>query len=114
MNPIPRYDEDFYSDEFIADPWPHYANMRALGPVVWLPRDQNFALTHHATVAAAVRDHESFISGKGVAADDVANEITKGNSAASDGVRHAAIRGATSVPLLPGALEAVRGQIESF
>lgn len=113
MNPIPHYDKDFYSDEFIADPWPHYANMRALGPVVWLPRHQNFALTHHATVAAAVRDHDSFISGKGVAADEVANEMTKGNSAASDGVRHAAIRGATSVPLLPGALEAVRGQIES-
>ncbi|WP_296745727.1 cytochrome P450 [Mesorhizobium sp.] len=113
MNPIPEYREDFYSDEFIADPWPHYARMRALGPVVWLPQHQNFALTHHSAVAAAVRDHETFISGKGVAADEVANEMTKGNSAASDGARHAAIRGATSVPLLPGALESVRGQIES-
>ena len=113
MNPTPHYDEDFYSDGFIADPWPHYAKMRALGPVVWLPRHQNFAFTHHATVAAAVRDHETFISGRGVAADDAANEMTRGNSAASDGARHAAIRSATSVPLLPGALEAVRAQIES-
>lgn len=111
MSAIPLYDEDFYCDEFIADPWPHYANMRALGPVVWLPRHQNFALTRHAAVAAAVRNHET--SGKGVAADSVANEMTKGNSAASDGARHAAIRGATSVPLLPGVLEAVRGRIES-
>ena len=48
-----------------------------------------------------------FISGRGVAADPLAKEVTRGNSAASDGARHRAIRQATSAPLLPGALEKI-------
>ena len=108
----PAYDVDFYSDEFIWNPWPHYAAMRALGPVVWLPRYGNYALTRHAAVAAALRDHATFTSGKGVAADARADELTLGNSAAADGERHSAIRAATAPPLLPGALEKIRGQTE--
>jgi hypothetical protein len=30
----PVYEADFYADEFILDPQPHYAAMRELGPVV--------------------------------------------------------------------------------
>jgi cytochrome P450/ferredoxin-NADP reductase len=109
---VPVYDADFYADDFIRDPWPHYERMRDLGPVVWLPRHENYALTRYDEVALALRDHDTFISGKGVAADARANELTLGNSAASDGDRHTAIRSATSVPLLPGALEKVRTSIE--
>ena len=109
---VPVYDIDFYSDDFIRNPWPHYAAMRELGPVVWLPQHENYALTRHSEVAAALRDPATFISGKGVAADEKANEITRGNSAASDGARHAAIRSATAPPLLPGALETIRGRID--
>lgn len=112
MGTIPIYDVDFYSNDFIRDPWPRYAEMRQLGPVVYLSKHDNYALTRHAEVAAALRDPATFISGNGVAADPKANEISRGNSAASDGERHAAIRGATSVPLLPGALQAIKGQID--
>jgi cytochrome P450/ferredoxin-NADP reductase len=112
MTVIPVYDVDLYSDEVISDPWPHYAAMRKLGPVVWLPQHENYALTRHEEVSTALRDAETFISGRGVAANEVANEITRGNSAASDGERHHAIRQATSAPLLPGALEKVRPLIE--
>jgi cytochrome P450/ferredoxin-NADP reductase len=112
MSPTKSYDADLYSDEAIRDPWPHYAAMRALGPVVWLPQHKNYALTRHAEVSQALRDAETFISGKGVAADEFANEVTRGNSVGSDGERHHAIRQATSAPLLPGALEKVRPLIE--
>jgi len=109
---IPVDEIDFYSDEVIATPWPHYARLRALGPVVYLAHHDNFALVHHDVVLAALRDHDTFISGGGVAADEAANELTRGNSAASDGARHHAIRQATSPPLLPGALEKVRPLID--
>jgi cytochrome P450 len=109
----PIYDVDFYSDAFIADPWPHYGAMRELGPVVWLTQHENYALTRHAEVTAALRDHATFISGKGVAADAKGNELARGNSAASDGERHAAIRSATAPPLMPGALEKIRGEINA-
>lgn len=112
MTAAPQYDIDFYSDDFIRNPWPHYAKMRELGPVVYLPRLGNFALTRHAEVSGALRDHDTFISGLGVGADEEINKITRGNSAASDGDRHTAIRTATSAPLLPGALEKIRAQVE--
>ncbi|WP_147292655.1 cytochrome P450/oxidoreductase [Undibacter mobilis] len=113
MKMAPSYDVDFYSDEFIQNPWPHYATMRELGPVVWLPQHDNFALTRHNEVGKALRDHDTFISGKGVAADPKANELTRGNSAGSDGERHSAIRAATSAPLLPGALTKIRGLLDA-
>ena len=46
----PSYDVDFYSDEFIREPWPHYVAMRKLGPLVWLPRHGNYALTRYQDV----------------------------------------------------------------
>lgn len=113
MKVVPVDDSDFYSDEVVANPWPHYARLRALGPVVWLEKHQNFALVHHDVVLAALRDETTFISGRGVAADATANDLTKGNSAGSDGERHHAIRQATSAPLLPGALEKVRPLIDA-
>lgn len=113
MSTAPSYDVDFYSDAFIQNPWPHYAKMRELGPVVWLPQHENFALTTHDEVARALRDHDTFISGKGVAASAAANELSRGNSAASDGERHAAIRAATAPPLLPGALTKVRALLDT-
>jgi cytochrome P450 len=113
MGEAPNYDADFYGDEFIRDPWPHYARMRALGPVVWLTRHGNYALTRYEAVASALRDPETFVSGLGVAGDAFANEITRGNSAASDGERHRAIREASSAPLLPQAMEAIRERIEA-
>ena len=106
------YDVDLYSDEAIRDPWPHYAAMRALGPVVWLPQHENYALTRHAEVSRALRDADTFISGKGVAADPRANEITRGNSVGSDGELHRAIRQASSAPLLPGALDKIQPLID--
>ncbi len=38
----PHYHAEFYSDEFIADPFHHYGAMRDLGAVVYLPALGNF------------------------------------------------------------------------
>ena len=35
---IPQYRADIYSTDAILDPYPHYARLRDLGPVVWLSR----------------------------------------------------------------------------
>lgn len=112
--PAPSYDVDFYSDAFIRDPWPHYVAMRNLGPVVWLPQHGNYALPRYKEVADCLRDPETFCSGRGVAADKVACDLMQGNSIASDGERHNAIRVAMAAPLLPGALNEVRALIEAL
>lgn len=112
--PAPAYEADFYSDDFIRDPWGHYAAMRALGPVVWLPRHDNYALTRYKEVGDCLRDPATFCSGLGVAADKTACGMMQGNSIASDGARHTAIRAAMATPLLPGALQEVRPLIDAL
>lgn len=109
---VPEYDVDFYSDDFIRDPHSHYAEMRALGPVVYLPRLDNYALTQHAVVQNALRDHKRFSSAKGVAGDSFGSDHLQGNTVASDPPRHTTLRQAMAPPLLPGALEEIRPEVE--
>ena len=108
----PEYDVDFYSDDFIRDPHSHYATMRSLGPVVFLPKLNNYALTQHAVVQNALRDHVRFTSAKGVAGDDFGSNHLQGNSVASDPPRHTKLRRAMAPPLLPGALDDIKPEVE--
>ncbi len=109
---MPSYDVDFYSDAVIRDPYPHYASMRALGAVVWLPQHGNYALTQHAEVQAALRDHELFISGKGVAGDQFGCDFLQGNTVASDEPKHSELRRAMAPPLLPGSLSVIEESVQ--
>ena len=113
MAEAPVYDIDYYSDEVIAAPWPHYTAMRALGPVVFLPRHDAYAMVRMAETRAALRDHARFISGEGAAGDDYGSAFQKGNAIASDRPRHDVIRSALEPPLRPGALEEARPLIEA-
>ncbi|MEX2127628.1 MAG: cytochrome P450 [Xanthobacteraceae bacterium] len=108
----PVYDEDFYGDEFIRDPYPRYAAMRALGPVVWLVRHGNFAVTQYKEVREALRNHKVFSSAQGVAADQFGCDFMKGNTIASDPPFHDVMRNTMVAPLRPGTLELVQDRIE--
>lgn len=109
---VPSYDVDFYADAFVRDPLPHYAAMRALGPVVWLPRHGNYAATRYQEVREILRNWRRYSSARGVAADDAGCEFLRGNTLASDPPIHDEMRVAMGAPLLPGALQAIRSQIE--
>lgn len=113
MSDAPVCEFDLYSDDFIADPWPRYAEMRKLGPVVWLPVHGNFALTQAREVREALRNHEDFCSGQGVAGDDFGCQFLQGNTVASDPPRHTELRSVMSPPLTPRSLEDIRPEIES-
>lgn len=108
----PVYDEDFYGEEFIRDPIPHYAAMRALGPMIWLSRHGNFAATRYSEVREALRNHKVFSSAQGVAADQFGCDFMKGNTIASDPPLHDMMRNIMVEPLRPGALETIRNRIE--
>ncbi len=103
---------DLYSDEVIRDPWPHYARLRDKGPVVWMSAHGAYAFTQYDIVRKALRAPEIYISGKGVAADDFGCSYLQGNTVASDGARHKALRGAMQPPLMPRAVQANRTRIE--
>ncbi|WP_424833023.1 cytochrome P450 [Ruegeria sp.] len=111
-NDCPHDDVDLYSDEVIQNPWPHYTRLRDKGPVVWMSEHGNYAFTQYSTVRSALRRPELYISGKGVAADDFGCTHLQGNTVASDGARHDALRGAMQPPLTAQAVQQYRSRIE--
>lgn len=109
---VPSYSADFYSDEFIRDPFPHYAAMRRLGAVIWLPTLKNFAATRFKEVREVLRNHQVFSSAQGVAADDAGCEFMKGNTVGSDPPRHTLMRATMGEPLLPSALKSIEARVQ--
>lgn len=63
---IPRLSLDPFEDAVLADPHPAYGWIRDAGPVVFLDSIGAYAMSRHAEVSAALRDHETFCSGRGV------------------------------------------------
>jgi len=108
---LPVYDGDLYADEVIRDPYPVYARLRAMGPVVWLSQHQVYALPRYAEVASVLRQPKRFISSRGVSLNERTNRLLVGSTLNSDPPEHDATRSITSEPLLPGALEAIAPRI---
>ncbi len=113
---IPCYDDDIYSTAAILDPYPHYAELRALGPVVRLTRQRVYAVARYAECKQVLLDDETFVSGDGVALNPVANRLGRGTTLNSDGDEHALKRSVLAHRLTPKAVrtmgEAVRAEAE--
>ena len=58
-------DLDPFSPEFRAEPYAHYEQMRALGPVIWLERYGIWAVSHYDAAKAALSDHWTFSNAGG-------------------------------------------------
>ena len=110
---VPSDDVDLYDDAVIRDPWPHYARLRGKGPVVWMAALGNYAFTRYDIVRTALRNHETFISGLGAAADDFGCTHQRGNTVASDPPRHTALRAAILPPLKQEEIAKLRPRIQA-
>ncbi|WP_242547187.1 cytochrome P450 [Amycolatopsis sp. MtRt-6] len=109
---VPVYRPDIYSPQAILDPYPHYANLRELGPVVWLPKHNVHALPRYAECKAVLLDDKTFVSGDGVALNPIANRLSRGTTLNSDGEDHARRRALVAHRLTPRALRAMRDVVE--
>ncbi len=107
----PVCDVDFYSESTIADTVNAYHKMLALGPVVWLQKNQLTAICSHAAVTAALRNFKHFSSARGVSIDADTNKMIVGSSLNSDPPQHNITRGITFKPLSTKALEDVKQRI---
>lgn len=103
---------DFYSDAVIRDPLPHYAALRELGPVAWLPKQNAYVLTRYAEVVEALRKPDVFVSGKGLSLNDDVNALLIGNSLNSDGEEHRRKRSITATPINPKGIVELTPYIE--
>jgi 4-methoxybenzoate monooxygenase (O-demethylating) len=61
---------DPFADDFLAEPYPFYEELREAGPVVWLERYGLWACARHAEVHATLSDWQTFTSAAGVGIDD--------------------------------------------
>ncbi|MBF6341090.1 cytochrome P450 [Nocardia abscessus] len=109
---VPVYQPDLYSRQAITDPYPHYARMRELGPVVWLARQRAYALPRYAECKAVLLDDDTFISGEGVGLNPVANRLSRGTTLNSDGEDHSRRRALLGRRLTPKALRSMRETVD--
>ena len=101
---VAAYEPDLYAEAAIRDPYPHYAAMRALGPVVWLPKHKLYAVPRYAEVKAVLRNDDTFRSGGGVALNTISRTVGRRSFLMLDGAEHDRIRKLSAHRLIPRAL----------
>jgi cytochrome P450 len=111
-NGVPVYQHDIYANDAIIDPHPHYRSLRRLGPVVWLSRQRVYALSRYSECKAVLRDDETFVSGRGVALNSIANRLSRGTTLNSDGAEHDQRRKLVAHRMLPRALRAISDSVD--
>ena len=109
---IPSYGYDLFSEAAIRDPYEHYADMREMGPVVYLESSDCYAVTRYDECRTVLMDPGRFVSGRGIALNVPMNAI-EGSIITSDGARHAFMRKIEGEPLAPKAVMALRTRIVS-
>lgn len=109
---LPHCDIDFYADASLLDPVSLYHEMLALGPVVWLTKNDLYAICGFEALTTALRNHRQFRSGEGVSINEDVNKLLIGSTLHSDPPQHDKTRSITFKPLSPKALETVRSRIE--
>lgn len=72
--PLPELQIDPFDTAFLSDPFKHHGALRDAGPVVWLAPVGCHAMARYAEVQAALKNWETFISGRGVGLADFARE----------------------------------------
>ncbi|WP_033308694.1 cytochrome P450 [Streptomyces iakyrus] len=109
---IPVYHPDLYSASAIRDTYPHYAALRALGPVVRLSKHKVYALPRYAECKQVLLDDDTFVSSGGVGLNPVANRMGRGTTLFSDGGEHARRRSLLAHRLTPRALRTMQETVD--
>jgi 4-methoxybenzoate monooxygenase (O-demethylating) len=71
---IPSLSIDPFDEAFLGNPYGHHCTLRDAGPVVWLEPIGCFAMARYAEVQSALKDWQTFVSGRGVGLSDFATE----------------------------------------
>ncbi|MBF9033346.1 cytochrome P450 [Rhodobacterales bacterium HKCCE2091] len=69
---VPVWDTDPYDLEVLVDPYDWWADLRAKGDVVYIPRYSALMVGRYETTKKVFSDHENFLSSRGVGLDDFA------------------------------------------
>ncbi|HEX6656759.1 MAG TPA: cytochrome P450 [Ilumatobacter sp.] len=100
----PSTDVDLWADDVLADPYPTYAHLRELGPVVWMTKYAAFALPRYDEVRSVLQDWQRFTSARGVGMDDAMNARSGRGILTTDPPLHDTRRKVLNTQLVPRAL----------
>ena len=101
---IPSIEIDLWSDDVLANPYPAYAELRDLGPVVYDAERDVYILSRYDDVRSAVQDWERFSSASGVGVGEQGNRFGGSGILTSDPPRHDQLRKVMNPPLLARSL----------
>ncbi len=73
---ISEIDVDLWSDEVLVDPYPTYARLRQLGPVLYSPQWDAYVIARYDEVRHVLQDWETFSSASGVGLNARANAMS--------------------------------------
>lgn len=73
-NKVPVWDVDPYCETFLNDPYPHYAKLRDLGPIAFVPKYNILACGQYEITRDIFSDHNRFSSVRGVGIGDITLE----------------------------------------
>ena len=100
----PVSDVDLFTEEALREPHGIYADLRAQGPVVYLPKQDVYAVTQYEALREVSLNWETFSSARGVGMSDEFNKATEGVLICSDPPEHKVMRKALQRPLMPNRL----------
>ena len=119
-------DEKFLTDEYFADPYSVYAELRRRAPVYWSDRFEAWILTRHSDVAAVIKDTDKFSNAERIPTllrqlppdthanlADLSNHFSVG-LVHSDPPDHTRLRALVSKAFTPRSVESMRPRIESL
>jgi cytochrome P450 len=104
---------DPFSDEYFNDPYEIYLRMQDEAPVYYSDEHDFYALTRHADVAAALKDHETYSSARGCDLSMVRSEDGPPKSIIfMDPPEHRMFRSLVNKAFTPRAIQSQRQTIE--
>ncbi|MBR1208758.1 MULTISPECIES: cytochrome P450 [unclassified Bradyrhizobium] len=108
MSGIVTYGGDPFARDFLADPYPAYEALRALGPVFRIERYDIWAMARYNEVESTLKDWRTFISGEGVGLSGMNPALPKPLTLQVDPPDHDKGRRVLSRTLSPGIAKKLR------
>lgn len=109
---VPASDIDLFTDTALAEPYPLYDELRALGAVVELTRFDAYAVTRYAEACEVLRDVATYTSTKGIRLNAERNARGTVSSITTDPPLHAQLRRTFMQPFRATPLRAISGRLK--
>ena len=98
---VPELDVDLWSDEILTNPYPTYARLREVGPLLHDGLYDAYVLPRYDEVRAVLQDWETFSSARGVGLNERANKMAGRGILTTDPPLHDTRRKVLNAQLVP-------------